>query len=190
VLAPATLAALPSTRAIETCLLPTSLAATHRGFAFYVAFPQTLHSLTRNVFYVADPISSIETHSLPTFNRSYPRHFTFHVADPISSVRARSFALPSFQRSPIMHHKPLMMRAKSNGNSKFGSARRVALEAPLSTWTSKSVIWNSTTSHHVEAISRWRRIGIVTTALPFKCGKSDTFKSRRVQFFRKEQSKL
>jgi len=34
------LAALPSTRAIETRSLPTSLAATHRGFAFYVAFPK------------------------------------------------------------------------------------------------------------------------------------------------------
>jgi hypothetical protein len=43
------LAALPSTRAIETRSLPTSLAATHRGFAFYVAFPE----------------SSIETRSLP-----------------------------------------------------------------------------------------------------------------------------
>ncbi len=41
VLAPATLAALPSTRAIETRSLPISLAATHRGFAFYVAFPQS-----------------------------------------------------------------------------------------------------------------------------------------------------
>src|SRR5437588_12038819 len=40
VLAPATLAALPSTRTIETRLLPSSLAATHRGFAFYVAFPK------------------------------------------------------------------------------------------------------------------------------------------------------
>src|SRR5206468_6304920 len=29
---------------------------------------------------------------------------------------------------------------------------------------------------------------MVTTALRFKCGKGDTFKSRRVQFFRKEQS--
>ncbi len=38
VLAPATLAALSSTRAIETRLLPSSLAATRRGFAFYVAF--------------------------------------------------------------------------------------------------------------------------------------------------------
>jgi hypothetical protein len=37
---PATLAALPSTRAIETRSLPSSLAATHRGFAFYVAFPK------------------------------------------------------------------------------------------------------------------------------------------------------
>jgi hypothetical protein len=40
VLGPATLAALPSTRAIETRLLPSSLAATNRGFAFYVAFPK------------------------------------------------------------------------------------------------------------------------------------------------------
>jgi hypothetical protein len=37
---PATLAALPSTRAIEIRSLSTSLAATHRGFAFYVAFPK------------------------------------------------------------------------------------------------------------------------------------------------------
>src|SRR5436309_7466475 len=66
VLAPATLAALPSTRAIETRSLPTSLAATHRGF----------------VFYVASPKSSIETRSLPALNRSYPRRFTFYVADP------------------------------------------------------------------------------------------------------------
>src|SRR5947209_2767479 len=31
--------------------------------------------------------------------------------------------------------------------------------SPLGTWTSKSVIWNSTTSHH-KAISRWRRMGM------------------------------
>ena len=41
VLAPATLAALRSTRAIETRSLPISLAATHRGFAFYVASPKS-----------------------------------------------------------------------------------------------------------------------------------------------------
>ena len=40
VLAPAILAVLPSNRAIETRSLPRSLAATHRGFAFYVAFPK------------------------------------------------------------------------------------------------------------------------------------------------------
>ena len=55
VLAPATLAALPSTRATPD----------------------------RDVFYVADPVSSIETRSLPTLTRSYPRRFTFYVADPI-----------------------------------------------------------------------------------------------------------
>ena len=63
-LVPATPAALPSTRAIETRSLPSSLAATQRGFAFYVAFPKMLHSLARDVFYVADPISSIRALAL------------------------------------------------------------------------------------------------------------------------------
>ena len=58
VLAPATLAAFPSTRAIETRSFPTSLAATHRGFAFYVASPESSIP-DRDVFYVVDPISSI-----------------------------------------------------------------------------------------------------------------------------------
>jgi len=31
-------------------------------------------------------MSSIETRSLPTLARSYPRRFTFYVADPISSI--------------------------------------------------------------------------------------------------------
>ena len=56
-LAPATLAALPSTRAIETRSLPTSLAAIHRGFAFYVAFPKSSVP-DRDVFYVAPPTRS------------------------------------------------------------------------------------------------------------------------------------
>jgi hypothetical protein len=42
-LVPATLAALPSTRAIETRSLPGSLAATHRGFCLLCRFPQKLH---------------------------------------------------------------------------------------------------------------------------------------------------
>jgi ribonuclease toxin BrnT of type II toxin-antitoxin system len=29
---------------------------------------------------------SIETRSLPTLTRSFPRHFTFYVADPVSSI--------------------------------------------------------------------------------------------------------
>jgi hypothetical protein len=49
---------LPSTRAIETRSLPTSLAATHRGFAFYVASPKSSIP-DRDVFYVAHPIRSI-----------------------------------------------------------------------------------------------------------------------------------
>jgi hypothetical protein len=36
----------------------------------------SFHSLTGDVFYVAHPISSIETRSLPTLTRSYPRRFT------------------------------------------------------------------------------------------------------------------
>jgi hypothetical protein len=39
------------------------------------------------VFYVADPVSSIETRLLPTLTRSYPRHFTFYVARPTRSIR-------------------------------------------------------------------------------------------------------
>jgi len=51
--APATLAALPSTRAIETHSLPTSLAATHRGFAFYVAFSKAPFPRSRRVLCLA-----------------------------------------------------------------------------------------------------------------------------------------
>jgi hypothetical protein len=64
VLAPATLAALPSTRAIETRLLPSSLAATHRGFAFYVAFPKRSIP-SRDVFYVARPARSVAKFTEP-----------------------------------------------------------------------------------------------------------------------------
>ena len=59
VLAPVTLAALPFTRAIETRSLPSSLAATHRGFAFYVAFSICSIPLSRDVFHVAHPVRSI-----------------------------------------------------------------------------------------------------------------------------------
>src|SRR4029077_5537154 len=36
---------------------------------------------------IADPISSIETRSLPPLAPCFPRSFTFYVADPISSIR-------------------------------------------------------------------------------------------------------
>src|SRR6266496_4297072 len=53
---------------------------------------RSLPTLTRSyprrfTFYVADPVSSIETRSLPTLTRSYPRRFTFHVADPMRSIQ-------------------------------------------------------------------------------------------------------
>ncbi len=49
-----------------------SLAATYRGFAFYVAFPKTLHSLDRDVFYVDDPISSIRAERFLRFFAGAP----------------------------------------------------------------------------------------------------------------------
>src|SRR2546430_990392 len=60
VLAPAILAALPSTRAIETRLLPSSLAATHRGLAFYVAFPKRSIPSLATCSMSADSISSVQ----------------------------------------------------------------------------------------------------------------------------------
>jgi hypothetical protein len=59
----------------ETRSLPPSLAATRRGFAFYVA----------------DPLSSIETRSLPPSLAATRRGFAFYVADPLSSIETRSF---------------------------------------------------------------------------------------------------
>ena len=69
-LAPATLAALQSTRAIPN----------------------------RGVFYVADPISSIETRSFPNSARRYPRDFTFYVANPSAPFITSSFFLLTLLR--------------------------------------------------------------------------------------------
>jgi len=44
----------------------------------------------RDLFYVADPIRSIEIHSLPTLTHCYPRNFIFYVAHPIRSIRRRN----------------------------------------------------------------------------------------------------
>ncbi len=60
-----------SNRGLETRSLPRSLAATPRGFTFYVAVP----------------ISSIETLSAPSSLAATRRGFIFYLADPISSVR-------------------------------------------------------------------------------------------------------
>ena len=67
------LAALPSTRAIETRLLPSSLAPT------LVALPSM--SL----------IPSAPLKLLLPLTRSYPRRFTFYVADPLSSIASRGY---------------------------------------------------------------------------------------------------
>jgi hypothetical protein len=70
VLAPATLAALPSTRAIETRSVPTSLAATHRGFAFYVAFPKSSIPLFATCSMSLNPSAPFSTRSAFTCTRS------------------------------------------------------------------------------------------------------------------------
>ena len=76
---------------IEAGPVPSSLAATHHGFTFYVAHPirsietRSLPTLT----HVRPPISTfglpIYVARVPAapFTRSYPRRFTFYVADPI-----------------------------------------------------------------------------------------------------------
>jgi hypothetical protein len=53
--------------------------------------------------YVADPISSIETRSLPALARSYPRHFTFYVADPSAPfpVKKRGVQAPSALKAAV-----------------------------------------------------------------------------------------
>src|SRR6266550_4360737 len=51
--------------------------------------------------------------ALPS-TRAISDRCVFYVADHISSIRGYVSAPPSFQRSPIMHRKPLMMRAKSH----------------------------------------------------------------------------
>jgi hypothetical protein len=64
VLAPATLAALPSTRAIPDRDV---FYACHDEVSTKVGrFPQKLHSLNRDVFYVAHPIRSIHEKNEPT----------------------------------------------------------------------------------------------------------------------------
>jgi hypothetical protein len=76
-----------------------SLAATHRGFAFYVAFPESSIP-DRDVFYVADPISSIVSRSLPLDPTATRRGFTGHVAAPRS-----------------LHSRPIS-RLMTNGSSR------------------------------------------------------------------------
>ena len=67
------------------------------GFPIYVACRPAAPFARRYprsfTFYVADPVSSIETRSLPTLARCYPRSFAFYVADPVSSIHPFSFFL-------------------------------------------------------------------------------------------------
>ena len=95
-------------RPFETRSLPSSLAATHRGFAFYVAFPKSsIRPLGFAHLYRSRPRGSIRSllpsqlcldHShclvlvpatlaaLPS-TRAIPDRAVFYVADPISSIR-------------------------------------------------------------------------------------------------------
>jgi hypothetical protein len=67
-------------RPFETRLLPSSLAATHRGFAFYVAFPKS------SIRPLGLPIYVARVPAAP-FAHCFPRSFAFYVAVPISSIR-------------------------------------------------------------------------------------------------------
>ena len=63
----------------ETRSRPRLLAATRHGFTFYVA----------------DPISSIETRSLPTLTHCFPRNFTLITRSPRRPCASYLAALPS-----------------------------------------------------------------------------------------------
>src|SRR6266478_3773876 len=93
VLAPATLAALPSTLAIESRLLPSSLAAIHRGFAFYVAFPKrsipSLETCSMSLIPFA-PFAG-ETSAKLRHGRHSCR-YSLAAAAPTASTRARAHA--------------------------------------------------------------------------------------------------
>ena len=56
----------------------------------------------RDVFYVAGPFGSIETRSLPSLARRYPRDFTFYVAYPSRSIRPKANGTPKeFAGGPL-----------------------------------------------------------------------------------------
>src|SRR6266487_6579663 len=65
------------------------LAATHRGLC---RLARKLHSLDRAVSYVADPISSVETQSLPSLLHCYPRSFTFYLGNPFPRLQGDDVA--------------------------------------------------------------------------------------------------
>jgi hypothetical protein len=47
----------------------------------------------------------VETHSLPTLTRSYPRRFTFHVADPHQLRSDLAGDTPAATAADFMHRK-------------------------------------------------------------------------------------
>src|SRR5882724_3218912 len=103
VLAPATLAALPSTRAIETRLLPSSLAAIHHGFAFYVAFPKRSIPSLATCSMLLIPSAPFAPSVFSAFSR----------ARPIAPANALTLDKHSNELGPsLIHRKPLMMRAR------------------------------------------------------------------------------
>jgi hypothetical protein len=77
-------------RSFETRSLPSSLATTHRGFAFYVAFPK---SSIRPVGFAHDhshrPVFAPAALAALPSTRAIPDRDVFYVADPISSIETR-----------------------------------------------------------------------------------------------------
>jgi hypothetical protein len=88
-------------RPSETRSFPNSLAASLAVLPSMSLFPKAPFARSHGSVHSPLPIAalpsmsrdsirsirSIETRSLPTLTRSYPRRFTFYVADPISSIK-------------------------------------------------------------------------------------------------------
>ena len=90
-------------RPFETRLLASSLAATHRGFAFYVAFPKSSIRPVGFPIYVARvPAAPLYLGSSRSLDR-YPRGVAGHVAHPARSILTATLAaLPSISEIPFL----------------------------------------------------------------------------------------
>ena len=107
------------------------------------------------MFYVADPISSIETRLLPTLTRSYPCHFTFYVARPTRSIETR--LLPTLTRSYPRHFTFYVARPtrsiRSEGLLRFFVPRKIG-RAPAGSSTRSQALRRSCIVSRLRSIRR------------------------------------